>query len=212
MHGPGLAPLYKTGFPAAALEEHLQLLVGDAGEDGRVSHFKAIEVENRQDSSIADGIEKLVGVPGGSQRAGLRLAVANDAGGDQIRVIHDGAEGVRQGVAQFSPLVDGTWGFRGCVAGDAAGERELAEQPLHSLGVLTDVGIDLAVGAVQVVLGYHGVPSVAGAADVDHVQLILDDCAVEMGIDKILAGAGAPVAHDVLLQIGGLQKFPQADR
>ena len=32
---------------------------------------------------------------------------------------------------------------------------------------------------------------------------------VEMGIDKILAGAGAPVAHDVLLQMGGLQRFPQ---
>jgi len=39
-------------------------------------------------------------VPGRRQRAGLGLAVADDAGDDEIRIVEGGAEGVRQRVAE----------------------------------------------------------------------------------------------------------------
>ena len=117
-------------------------------------------------------------MPRGGQGAGLRLAVPHHAGGDEAGVVHHGAEGVGQGIAQLAPLVDGAGGLRCGVAGDAAGEGELAEQPLHPGLVLADVGVYLAVGAVQIVLGHHGVAPVAGAAEVDHVQVIFHNSPV----------------------------------
>ena len=61
-------------------------------------------------------------MPAGGQRPGLRLAVAHDAGHDQVGVVEGRAVGVRQGVAQFTAFVDRAGRFRGDVAGDAAGE------------------------------------------------------------------------------------------
>ena len=97
----------------------------------------------------------------------------------------------------------------GGLAGDPAGEGELPEQPLHTGGILADVGIDLAVRAVQIVLGHHGVSTVSGAGEIDHIQVIFDDGPVEMGINEVLARAGAPMPHDGALQMFLLQRLPQ---
>ena len=147
--------------------------MGDAGEDGGVGDLKAVQVENREHRAVACGVEELVGVPGGGQRAGFRLAVAHHAGGNQVGIVKHRAEGVGQGIAQLAALVDGARGLRGHMAGNAAGEGELLEQPLHTLHVLADVGVDLAVGAVQIVLSHHGIAAVTGAGEVDHVQIVL---------------------------------------
>lgn len=53
-----------------------------------------------------DGVEELVRVPGRGERPRLRLAVADDAGHQEVRVVEGGAVRVRQGVAQLAALVD----------------------------------------------------------------------------------------------------------
>ena len=100
-------------------------------------------------AAVADRVEELVAVPAGGQRPGLGLAVADDAGDDQVGVVEGRAVGVRQGVAQLAAFVDRAGRLRRDVAGNAAGERELREEPLHACLVLADVGIDLAVGALR---------------------------------------------------------------
>ena len=155
------------------------------------------------------GVKELIAVPGSGQRAGLGLAVAHHAGGDQVGVVKHRAEGVGQAVTQLAALIDGARDLRRHVAGDAAGEGELLEQLFHALLILADVGIDLAVGAVQPVLGHHCVAAVAGAGQIDHIQVILVDNAVQMGIDEVLAGNGTPVAHDLLFDVFGLQRLLQ---
>ena len=114
-----------------------------------------------------------------------------------------------QGVAQLPALIDGAGGLGSGVAGNAAGEGELPEELFHALGVLADVRVDLAVGAVQIVLGHHGVAPVTGAGDVDHIQVIFHNGPVKVGVDKVLAGTGAPVAHDGALEVFGAQGLPQ---
>ena len=50
----------------------------------------------------------------------------------------------------------------------------------------------------------------AGAGEIDHIQIVLLDDPVEMGIDEILARTGAPVADDFLLDLfGGERAFQQ---
>jgi hypothetical protein len=85
----GSSPSTKRGS-----EEHLELLVADAGKERRICDLEAVEVQNRQYRAVRDGVDKFVAVPRGGERAGLGLAVADDAGGDQVGVIHHGAEGV----------------------------------------------------------------------------------------------------------------------
>ena len=134
-----VVPSTKIGRPAVADEQALQLLVGDPGQDRRLGDLEAVEVEDRQDRAVGDGVEELVGMPGGGQRAGLGLAVADDAGDDQVRVVERRAEGMADRIAQLAALVDRARRLRRDVAGDPAGEGELLEQPLQPGLVLADV-------------------------------------------------------------------------
>ena len=209
VHLLGIVPLHKAGFPAAAFEEHLGLLPGETGEYAGIGDLEAVEVENGQHGTVGDGIQKLVGVPGGGQRTGLCLTVAHHAGSDEVGVVHDRTEGVGQRVAQFASVIDGAGGLGGGGTGDAAGERELLEELLHSLRILADVGIDLTVRAVQVVLSDNSIAAMTGSGDIDHIEIILDNGSIEMGIDKVLPRTGAPVAHNGVLQVLGTQGLPE---
>jgi hypothetical protein len=110
----------------------------------------AVEVQHRQHGAVAHRVEELVDVPAGGQRAGFRFAVAHAGQGDQLRVVEHRAAGVGEHVAQLTALVDRAGGLRGAVAADVAGKGELLEEAPQPRGVLGFVGIDLAVGAVQV--------------------------------------------------------------
>ena len=95
------------------------------------------------------------------------------------------------------------------MAGNAAGEGELLEQPAHALDIPADIGIDLTVGALQIGLGYHGISAVSGAREVDHVEIILFNYPVQVGIDKVLPRNSSPVAYDLPLDMLRLQRLPQ---
>src|SRR5439155_15506708 len=145
MHLRRLVPLDEVGMIAAAAQELLQLLATDACRDGRVGDLIAIEVQNRQNGPVASRIEELVAVPPGRERSGLRLAIADNAGNQEIRVVEDGAVSMTERVAQLASFMDGTGRFRRHMAGNAAGKGELLEEPLQSWFILCHVGIQLAV-------------------------------------------------------------------
>ena len=187
----------------------LQLLVGHAAEHGGIADLVPVQVQDRQHGAVALGVQEFIGLPAGGQGAGLGLAVAHGDRGDQVGVIEHRAEGVGDGIAQLAALVDGTGGFRRDVAGDAAGEGKLLEQAAHALLVPADVGVDLGVGAVQVGVCHKEVAAVAGAGDQDHILVILFDDAVQVDIDKVLAGHGAPVADDLFLDVVAGQRAAQ---
>ena len=148
-------------------------------------------------------------MPARRQRPGLGLAVADDAGDDQVGVIERGAVGVREGIPQLAALVDRAGRLRRHVAGDAAGEAELREQPLHPLLVLADVGVDLAVGALEVDIRDQPRPTMPRAGDVDHAQVAFLDDPVEMDIDEIEARGGPPVAEQPRLDVLALERVLQ---
>jgi len=87
MHQPGLVTLDEVGRPPVAAEQLFQFLVGDASEEGRIGNLVAVEMQNRQHRAVGYWIEKLVRMPGGGQRTRLRLAIADDAGHDEIGIV-----------------------------------------------------------------------------------------------------------------------------
>ncbi len=148
-------------------------------------------------------------MPGRGQRPGLGLAVADDARDDQFRIVEGGAERMAERVAELAAFVQRTGTLRRGMAGNAARERELAEQRAHAVLVLGDLGIGLRPGPLQPGVGDHGRPAMAGAADVDHVHVLAADDAVEVGVDEVLARRRSPVAEDHALDVGGHQRTLQ---
>ena len=166
-------------------------------------------MENGKHGAVARGIEKLVAVPGGGHGAGFGFAVADDAGDDEVGIIECGAEGVGEAVAEFAAFVDGAWGFRRAMAADAAGEGELAEEFAEAFEVLADVGVNLGVGTFHPRIRQGGWRAVAGAGDVNHVEVELTDEAIEMDPEEGLAGIGAPVAEQALFDVFRFERLAQ---
>jgi hypothetical protein len=136
-------------------------------------------------------------------------AVADDARDEEARVVVRGAEGVRERVAELAALVDRARRLGCDVAGDPARERELAEELLEARLVGRHVRVELAVGALEVGVRDHTRPAVAGAADVDRVQVAGADGAVQVRVDKVESGDGAEVAEQARLHVLGPQRLSE---
>ncbi len=194
---------------AVAAQQGVQLRLGQAGEHRRVGDLVAVQVQDRQHRPVVHRVQELVAVPGGGERAGLRLAVPDHAGDQQGGVVEGGAVGVREGVSEFAALVDGAGGLGGDVAGHAAGEGELPEELRHALGVPGDGRVGVGVAAVQPGAGQHGRASVAGAPDADGVQVAPGDHPVEVGVHEVQARRGPPVAQQPGLDVLRAQRLVQ---
>ena len=140
-------------------------------------------------------------MPARRHRSRFRLAVADHAGDDQVRIVKGRAEGVRKRVAQFAAFVDRAGRFGRNMARDAAGERELGEQPLHPLLVGRDVRINLAVGPFEVSVRHQSRPSMARTGDVDHVEVVLFDQPVQVHVDEVQSRGRTPVAEKPRLDV-----------
>ena len=194
---------------AVAAQQRVQLLLGDPGQHRRVGDLPAIQVQDRKDRAVPGRVQELAGVPAGGQRPGFRLAVADDAGHDEIRVVERGAVRMGQGVAQLAALVDGTRRLGGDVAGYPARERELAEQPPHAGEVARDARVNLAVAAVQPGVRDRGRPAVAWADHIHHVQAVGHDHPVQVRPEEVQPRRGAPVPEQPRLDVLGPERLLQ---
>ena len=209
VHDLGVVALDDVDVVPVPGEQRLELLMRYPGRDRRVGDLVPVEVQDRQHRPVGHRVEELVGVPGARQRPGLRLAVADHAGHDQVRVVERRAVGVGERVAELAALVDGTGRLRRHVRGDAAGEGELAEEPLHAFLVLADRRVPLGVGALQVGVRDEPRSAVPGTRDVDHVEVPVPDHPVEVRVQQVEPGRGAPVPEQPRLHVLGKQRFAQ---
>ena len=181
----------------------------DAGEDCRVADLEAVQVQDRQNRPVRDRIEEFVGLPGGRQGARFGFAVADDAGDNEPRIVECGAEGVAQRISEFAALVNGAGRRRGDMARNAARKGELFEEPFHPGFVLADVGIDLAVAALEIGVGDQRRAAVAGTGDVDHVEIMQSDRPVQMDVDEILPGRRSPMPDHKRLDMRQRERLAQ---
>ncbi len=201
VHEFGFMPLDKVRRPAVTAEQLFQLFVFDTGQDGRVGDLVAVEVQDGQHRAVADRVEKLVGMPGRGQRAGFRLAVADHTGDHEIWIVQHRAERVAERIAQLAALMDRAGALRRGVTGNSAGEGELQEEFPQPGLVLADIWINLAVGAFEIGVCHDGRPAVPGTGDVNHVEVVLLDDPVQVRVNEVLAGRGAPVSQQHVLHV-----------
>ena len=95
------------------------------------------------------------------------------------------------------------------MAGDAARKRELPEEPLHAGLVQADIGIDLAVGSLEVRVGHHSRAAMARPGHVYSVEVAGSDDAVHVRVDEVEARSRPPVAEEARLDVLGAQRLAQ---
>ena len=95
------------------------------------------------------------------------------------------------------------------MAGNAAREGELLEQPFHAPFVLRDIGIHFAVGPFQVGVRHNPRPAMAGPGNIDHVEILFFDDAVEMHVDEVQSRRRPPMTEQPWLDMSALQRLLQ---
>ncbi len=145
MHGDGFRTFYVVRQVSVTFQQLIQFGFVHPRQQRGVRDLVAIQMQHRQHRTVAARIQELVGVPRRSERPGLRFAVADHAHDHQVRIVERRAVRVRQRIAEFAAFVNGSRRFGRDVTRDAARERELLEQLLHSSGVARDRRIHLAV-------------------------------------------------------------------
>src|SRR6185295_5068492 len=131
-------------------------------------------------------------MPTRGQRSTLSLAISYYAAHDQIGIVERRSVRMCQRVAEFPALVNGTRCFRRNVTGDAARKRTLLEEPLHSVRGLRNVRIDFAISSFQVSIRYQARATVPWSRNVNNIELIALDHAIEMNINEVQARRSAP--------------------
>ena len=207
VHGARLIALDEDRRVAIALEQIRELLGADAGEHRRIGDLVAVEMQDRQHRAVGRRIEELVSVPGCREWPGLGLAVADDAGNDQPRIVEHRAESVREGIAELAALVDGARRLGGRVARNAAREGELAEEAAHALLVLRHLGVELAVGAFEPCVRDDARRPMARPRDEEQIEVPRLDEPIEMHVDEVEPGCGAPMAEEPRLHVLDLERL-----
>jgi hypothetical protein len=193
--------LDEVGLVAVALHQLGELVLRDAREEAGVGDLVAVQVQDRQHAAVARRAQELVAVPPGGERAGLRLAVSDDACDDQIGVVERRAVRVGQRITELAALVDRARRLGRDVARNAAREAELFEQLLHPVFVLLDVRVDLAVGPFEIGMRHERRTAVPGADHVDHVEIESVDDAIQVRVEEVQARRGAPVTEQARLDV-----------
>src|SRR5277367_6049255 len=182
-------------------EQCFQLFMWDARKDGWICDLIAIEVQHRQDRSIANRIQKFIRMPRGCERTSFRLAVAYRDRDDEIRIVERCPVGMRDGVAQFAAFVYRTRRLRSAVRAYSSGKRELAEKLEHASFVGALVRINLGVMALEIAVGKRGGRAMTGAGHVKDIQVVFLDEPIQVHPKEGLAGVGSPVAKQTVLDV-----------
>jgi len=122
MHNLRFAAFHKIWLVSVPCEKVSQMGVIHAAEHGWVCNLVTVQVQDGKNGAVACGIQELVRMPTRSQRPCFRLAIADHAANQEVRVIKCGAVGVRNRIAQFAALMNRAWRLGSDMARNAARE------------------------------------------------------------------------------------------
>src|SRR5262245_29771299 len=112
----------------------------DPRQDSGIVDLVSVQMQDRQNRAITDGIEEFVDMPRGCQRAGFRLAIANHGSHNQVWIIEGSATGMREHITQLTSFMNRARSFRRAVAPNAAGKGKLLEELAQATFIFTLVG------------------------------------------------------------------------
>src|SRR5260370_6493232 len=112
---------------------------------------------------------------------------------------------MNQEIPDFAPSMDRSGSFWRDMTRDSIRPGELPKQPLHSVPAALDIRITLSIGAFQIALRHQPRTAMAGADDIYHVQVKFFDQPVQVDIDEVEPGSGAPMPEQTRLDVFELE-------
>ncbi len=186
-----------------------EIVVTHAAGNGGIGDLVAIEMEDGQNGAVASRIEEFVRMPASGEWAGFGFAVADDTADEQIGIVEGRAVGMGDGIAEFAAFVNRAGGFRRDMARDSSGKGKLLEEFAEAFFRLRNVRVEFAVGSFEISVGDEAGTAVSGTSDVDDVQVVESDEAIQMDVDEIETGRGTPVAKEARFDVLELEWFTQ---
>src|SRR6266487_487732 len=133
-------------------------------------------------------------MPGGSGRASLRFAITDDAGHDQVGIVHGSSKGGRQGVTQFPALVNSSWNTRIEVAGESTWPGKAPHKFFNPGPVKRQVWIVIVERAFQVEICEVCRCAMPWSRNQKHIDVIALYEVVKVRVDQVNTRTRAPVA------------------
>src|SRR5271165_2167459 len=165
------------------------------GQQSRVINLVSIQMQDRENGAVPNGIEKLADVPGSCKWSRFRFPVADYRSHDQFRVVEGSAASMRKHISQLAAFVDRTGSFRGAMAADAAGKRELLEELAQTFFVFTLFRVNLGVGPFEISGAQDTRRTMARPGHENHVQVVFLDEPVQVNVDECEAGTRSPMSQ-----------------
>src|SRR5579872_2281947 len=95
------------------------------------------------------------------------------------------------------------------MAANSPGKRKLLEELVQALGVLALIRVDLGISSFEIRVSESRWGAMSRARDVNHVQIVFFDEAVQMDPDETLTRIGSPMPDQTLLKVFELQGLSQ---
>ena len=193
MHQRWIVTFDKMRLITVATHQVGQLVAADACEHRWVRDLEPVEMQDRKHRTIPRWIKKFVGMPAGCQRRCFCLAIAHDAGNNQVRIIERRAIRMRQRITELAALVNRARCLGCHVTRNAGRPRELAKQTPQPVAVLRNLGIALGVCALKIGMRHDARPAMTRADHHHHVQVVGFDQTIQMYVEKVKPWCGAPM-------------------
>src|SRR5260370_38520280 len=113
VHALRLMALHKIRFVTIPREKLSQLGISQAAEYGWVGDFVAVQVQDRKNGAVANGIQDLVRMPTGREWTRLGFTVTNHAANQEAWVIKGGSACLSNRVSQFTACMNRARRLRG---------------------------------------------------------------------------------------------------
>src|SRR5271156_882890 len=146
-------------------------------------------------------------MPGSCQRPRLRLAVSNHHRNNEVGIIECSSIRVRDGVSQFAALVNRTRCLWCAMRTYSPRKGELPEEFEHARFVAAFVGINFGIVPFEVAVGKGGRRAMTRARNIDDVQIVFLDKAIQVYPNQRLAWIGAPVTEQPVLDVFRPERF-----
>src|ERR1700686_211900 len=128
VHALRLMTFPKIRFVTIPREKLSQLGISQTAEYGWVCDFVAVQVQDRKNDAVANGIQELVRMPTGREWTCLGFTVTNHAANQEVWVIKGCSVCMSNRVSQFTAFMNRPRRLRGDVTWNTSWERELLEE------------------------------------------------------------------------------------
>src|SRR6266699_3343783 len=146
-------------------------------------------------------------MPGGSGRSSLRFAITDDAGHNQVGIIHGSSKGGCQGIAQLPSLVNSSWNTWIEMAWKSAGPGKAAHKVFNSSAIERQLWIEFMQGAFYIQVCQIRGSTMPRSRDQKHIDVVALDEMVEVSIDQVDTRPGAPVTQQAVIDMLRFQWF-----